>query len=84
MAENKPSQVKMGEFRFGEDVFGLRYVLNDPVKFVAKDVAGSLKYQDAKRAIRIHVDDKYKSTFEHGEKSSHLASDGAAKQGDPL
>ncbi|AAC70347.1 Ld-bro-p [Lymantria dispar multiple nucleopolyhedrovirus] len=81
---NKPSQVKMGEFRFGEDVFRLRYVLNDPVKFVAKDVAGSLKYQDAKRAIRIHVDDKYKSTFEHGEIRSHLASNALAKQGDPL
>jgi prophage antirepressor-like protein len=81
---NKPSQVKMGEFRFGEDVFRLRYVLNDPVKFVAKDVAGSLKYQDAKRAIRIHVDDKYKSTFEHGGQIAPLASDGAAKQGDPL
>jgi prophage antirepressor-like protein len=81
---NKPSQVKMGEFRFGEDVFRLRYVLNDPVKFVAKDVASSLKYVNCKQAVIVNVDGKYKSTFEHESTPYTLASDGAAKQGDPL
>nr|AOW42791.1 baculovirus repeated orf [Lymantria dispar multiple nucleopolyhedrovirus] len=81
---NKPSRVKMGEFRFGEDVFRLRYVLNDPIKFVAKDVAGSLKYVNCKQAVIVNVDGKYKSTFEHESTPYTLASDGAAKQGDPL
>jgi prophage antirepressor-like protein len=81
---NKPSQVKTGEFRFGEDVFRLRYVLNDPVKFVAKDVASSLKYVNCKQAVIVNVDGKYKSTFEHESTPYTLASDGAAKQGDPL
>ncbi|ADD73863.1 BRO-N [Lymantria xylina nucleopolyhedrovirus] len=81
---NKQSQVKMGEFRFGEDVFRLRYVLNDPVKFVAKDVASSLKYVNCKQAVIVNVDGKYKSTFEHESTPYTLASDGAARQGDPL
>ncbi|UOQ18885.1 BRO-F [Olene mendosa nucleopolyhedrovirus] len=80
------SRVKIGQFKFGEDAFTLRYVLDDgrPVKFVAKDVAASLKYQDAKRAIKTHVDDKYKSTFEQGGRFVPPASNALAKQGDPL
>nr|AAF66674.1 bro-a [Spodoptera litura nucleopolyhedrovirus] len=80
------SRVKIGEFKFGEDTFSLRYVLerDQPLKFVAKDVAASLKYQDAKRAIKIHVDDKYRSTFEHGGQIAPLVSNALAKQGDPL
>nr|ANS70999.1 baculovirus repeated ORF l [Lymantria dispar multiple nucleopolyhedrovirus] len=47
------SQVKIGEFRFGEDLFRLRYVLEreHPVRFVAKDIAKSLKYVNCKQAI---------------------------------
>lgn len=50
------SQVKIGEFKFGEETFKLRYVLNDVVKFVAKDIASSLKYVDCKQAVRINSD----------------------------
>nr|QPD01825.1 BRO-B [Lymantria dispar multiple nucleopolyhedrovirus]QPD01999.1 BRO-B [Lymantria dispar multiple nucleopolyhedrovirus] len=80
------SRVKIGQFKFGEDEFTLRYVLerDQSIKFVAKDVAASLKYVDCKQAVRINVDDKYKSTFEQGCVPHTPASDGAAKQGDPL
>nr|AOW42799.1 baculovirus repeated orf [Lymantria dispar multiple nucleopolyhedrovirus] len=80
------SRVKIGRFKFGEDEFTLRYVLerDQSIKFVAKDVAASLKYVDCKQAVRINVDDKYKFTFEQGCVPHTLASDGAAKQGDPL
>ncbi|AAC63767.1 BRO-c [Bombyx mori nucleopolyhedrovirus] len=80
------AQVKIGEFKFGEDTFTLRYVLGDeqPVRFVAKDIASSLKYVNCERAIRVHVDGKYKSTFEHADQIQHHAPDSVAKQGDPL
>uniref|UniRef100_A0A679E2U1 BRO-C n=2 Tax=Bombyx mori nuclear polyhedrosis virus TaxID=271108 RepID=A0A679E2U1_NPVBM len=80
------AQVKIGEFKFGEDTFTLRYVLaaDQPVKFVAKDIAISLKYVNYEKAIRVHVDGKYKSTFEHADQIGHHAPDSVAKQGDPL
>ncbi|AAC70218.1 Ld-bro-b [Lymantria dispar multiple nucleopolyhedrovirus] len=80
------SRVKIGQFKFGEEEFTLRYVLerDQSIKFVAKDVAASLKYVDCKQAVRINVDDKYKFTFEQGCVPHTLASDSVAKQGDPL
>ncbi|BAE72346.1 BRO-c [Hyphantria cunea nucleopolyhedrovirus] len=77
-------QVKIGEFKFGEDTFALRYVLerDQQVKFVAKDVAASLKYQDTKHAVKSHVDDKYKCTFERG--CINISKENSVKQGDPL
>nr|AIS92755.1 baculovirus repeated orf A2 [Bombyx mori nucleopolyhedrovirus] len=80
------AQVKIGEFKFGEDTFTLRYVLaaDQPVKFVAKDIAISLKYVNYEKAICVHVDGKYKSTFEHADQIGHHAPDSVAKQGDPL
>nr|AQT27392.1 BRO-d [Bombyx mori]AQT27393.1 BRO-d [Bombyx mori] len=81
------AQVKIGEFKFGEDTFTLRYVLeqgNQQVKFVAKDIAVSLKYASYEKAIRVHVDGKYKSTFEHAGQIGHYAPNSVAKQGDPL
>lgn len=64
------AQVKIGEFKFGEDTFTLRYVLeqgNQQVKFVAKDIANKLNFKNTKKAIRDHVDDKYKTAYENGE-----------------
>jgi prophage antirepressor-like protein len=80
------SRVKIGQFKFGEDEFTLRYVLerDKSIKFVAKDVAASLKYVDCKQAVRINVDDKYKFTFEQGCVPHTPGSDSVAKQGDPL
>nr|CAC37063.1 Bro-II protein [Bombyx mori nucleopolyhedrovirus] len=82
------AQVKIGEFKFGQDTFTLRYVLeqgNPQVKFVAKDIASSLKYGNCKDAINRHVDDKYKYTYnEHGARIPHHAPDTVVKQGDPL
>ncbi|ADD73851.1 BRO-J [Lymantria xylina nucleopolyhedrovirus] len=81
------SQVKIGQFKFGQDTFTLRYVLGDeqPVKFVAKDVASSLKYGNCNDAVSKHVDKKYKYTYsEHGSQIASLASNALAKQGDPL
>ncbi|AIE47808.1 bro [Peridroma alphabaculovirus] len=58
------TQVKIGLFKFGEEDFELRYVIRDKdVKFVAKDIATVLKYSNAKEAIKVHVDEKYKTTF---------------------
>ncbi|AKN81062.1 Baculovirus repeated orf A [Lonomia obliqua multiple nucleopolyhedrovirus] len=75
------AQVKIGQFKFGENTFKLRYVLenNNIVKFVAKDIAVSLKYENTKKAIIDHVDDKYKGYYfvTHASKS-------LVKQGDPL
>nr|AJR20305.1 bro-c [Lymantria dispar multiple nucleopolyhedrovirus] len=96
------SRVKIGQFKFGEDEFTLRYVLerDQSIKFVARDVAASLKYVNCKQAVIVNVDNKYKSTFEQGrvpytpgsDKSTFEqgstpytpGSDGVAKQGDPL
>ncbi|ABF47446.1 BRO-B [Clanis bilineata nucleopolyhedrovirus] len=61
------SCVKIGNFKFGEDTFRLRYVVErEIVKFVAKDVASNLKHQNTKKAVKDHVDEKYKSTYEMG------------------
>nr|AFB74710.1 BRO-a [Bombyx mori nucleopolyhedrovirus] len=82
------AQVKIGEFKFGEDTFTLRYVLeqgNLQVKFVAKDIADKLNFKNTKKAIRDHVDDKYKTTYsESGELLVPPTSDNVVKQGDPL
>nr|AQT27366.1 BRO-d [Bombyx mori nucleopolyhedrovirus] len=81
------AQVKIGEFKFGEDTFTLRYVLdqgNPQVKFVAKDIASSLKYVNCERAIRVHVDGKYKSTFENADQIGHHSPNSVVKKGDPL
>nr|WRK23003.1 baculovirus repeat orf a [Bombyx mori nucleopolyhedrovirus]WRK23417.1 baculovirus repeat orf a [Bombyx mori nucleopolyhedrovirus]WRK23555.1 baculovirus repeat orf a [Bombyx mori nucleopolyhedrovirus]WRK23969.1 baculovirus repeat orf a [Bombyx mori nucleopolyhedrovirus] len=82
------AQVKIGEFKFGEDTFTLRYVLeqgNQQVKFVAKDIANKLNFKNTKKAIRDHVDDKYKTTYsESGELLVPPTSDNVVKQGDPL
>nr|AIL25160.1 bro-c [Mamestra brassicae multiple nucleopolyhedrovirus] len=60
------SLVKVGLFKFGEEEFELRYVVEDNknVKFVAKDIALMLKYEDTKGAVQKHVDTKYKSTYQ--------------------
>ncbi|ADD73738.1 BRO-B [Lymantria xylina nucleopolyhedrovirus] len=80
------SQVKIGQFKFGEDAFTLRYVLerDQSVKFVAKDVATNLKYGNPANAIAKHVDDKYKSKLEQDTQNGDLASNALARQGDPL
>ncbi|ALR71692.1 baculovirus repeated ORF [Anticarsia gemmatalis multiple nucleopolyhedrovirus] len=80
------AQVKIGQFKFGEDVFTLRYVLNQEniVKFVAKDIADKFKFKNTKKAIKDHVDDKYKSTFEQGERFVTPTSTNLVKRGDPL
>nr|ANS70931.1 baculovirus repeated ORF c [Lymantria dispar multiple nucleopolyhedrovirus] len=80
------SQVKIGEFKFGEDTFTLRYVLekDQQVKFVAKDVANSLKYTVCDKAIRVHVDNKYKSLLEQTIQNGGSASNSVVKRGDPL
>ncbi|ABI13790.1 baculovirus repeated ORF-a [Anticarsia gemmatalis nucleopolyhedrovirus] len=58
------AQVKIGQFKFGEDTFTLRYVLDkDIVKFVAKDIASSLGYEKFSNAVKKYVDIKYKSTY---------------------
>ncbi|AAC70339.1 Ld-bro-n [Lymantria dispar multiple nucleopolyhedrovirus] len=59
------ARVKIGEFKFGEDTFTLRYVLekDQQVKFVARDVAVSLRYERPADAVSKHVDIKYKSTY---------------------
>jgi prophage antirepressor-like protein len=74
------AQVKIGEFKFGEETLKLRYVLdqNNVVKFVAKDISNSLKYQDTKNAVQVHVDAKHKSTFEQESNITRM------KQGHPL
>nr|AQT27382.1 BRO-d [Bombyx mori] len=82
------AQVKIGEFKFGEDTFTLRYVLeqgNPQVKFVAKDVASSLKYGNCKDAVIKHVDKKYKYTYnEYESRFATLTSNSVVKKGDPL
>ncbi|AXS67681.1 bro-a [Cryptophlebia peltastica nucleopolyhedrovirus] len=80
------AQVKIGQFKFGEDLFNLRYVLdqNQQVKFVAKDIANKLNYLDTKKAVKDHVDEKYKCKFEQGGRFVAPASDSVAKRGDPL
>ncbi|AFO10053.1 BRO-C [Bombyx mandarina nucleopolyhedrovirus S2] len=79
------AQVKIGEFKFGEDTFTLRYVLDteQQVKFVAKDIAISLKYASYEKAVRVHVDGKYKSLF-GASQIGHPAPNSVAKHGDPL
>nr|AOW42825.1 baculovirus repeated orf [Lymantria dispar multiple nucleopolyhedrovirus] len=78
------SQVKIGQFRFGEDAFTLRYVLAaEQVKFVAKDIARSLKYGNCNDAVSKHVDKKYKYTY--GEQACiNISKENRVKQGDPL
>ncbi|AOT85518.1 bro-g [Cyclophragma undans nucleopolyhedrovirus] len=80
------AQVKIGQFKFGEDTFNLRYVVDgEIVKFVAKDVANSLKYENTKDSIKKHIDEKYKSTsFEQGSRIATLGQNTMVKQGDPL
>ncbi|ADD73854.1 BRO-K [Lymantria xylina nucleopolyhedrovirus] len=80
------SQVKIGQFKFGEDEFTLRYVLerDRQVKFVAKDVAVSLSYENTTESVRKHVDAKYKTTYEQGEQFTLPASNSVVKRGDPL
>ncbi|AGA16248.1 bro-b protein [Thysanoplusia orichalcea nucleopolyhedrovirus] len=81
------SQVKIGQFKFGQDAFTLRYVLGgeQPVKFVAKDIASSLKYGNCKDAVSKHVDKKYKYTYsEPGARIAPPGSNSVARQGDPL
>ncbi|AGR57124.1 BRO-B [Choristoneura rosaceana nucleopolyhedrovirus] len=81
------TQVKIGQFKFGEDTFTLRYVLerDQQVKFVAKDVAQSLRYEKPSDAVSRHVDVKYKLTYgEQGPQNADLAVNSAVKQGDPL
>ncbi|BAE72377.1 BRO-d [Hyphantria cunea nucleopolyhedrovirus] len=80
------SRVKVNEFKFGEDTFALRYVVDcdHVIRFVAKDVAASLKYVNCKQAVIVNVDDKYKCTFEQRSTPYTLASDSVARQGDPL
>ncbi|QYC92701.1 Baculovirus repeated ORF 1 [Trabala vishnou gigantina nucleopolyhedrovirus] len=83
-----PRVVNIGDFKFGEEVFRLRYVVErDDVKFVAKDIAKALKYENTREAIRISVDEKYKSVFNQGEIQSpptQNACETVAKRGDLL
>ncbi|ACF05373.1 BRO B I [Adoxophyes orana nucleopolyhedrovirus] len=78
--------VKIGEFKFGDDTFTLRYVLeqNQQVKFVAKDVAAALKYVDCDQTVRKIVDSKYKTTYAQTPRDDGAASKSVAKRGDPL
>nr|AFS51988.1 DekiORF111 [Dendrolimus kikuchii nucleopolyhedrovirus] len=79
------SQVKIGQFKFGEDTFNLRYIVDDKeVKFVAKDVASSLKYDNTAESIRKYVNNKYKTTYNQGERITHLGHNALVKQGNPL
>ncbi|AJD09299.1 baculovirus repeated namegeneORF [Condylorrhiza vestigialis mutiple nucleopolyhedrovirus] len=79
------AQVKIGQFKFGEDVFTLRYVLDrNIVKFVAKDIASSLKYNDCNQAVRKVIDKKYKSNYEQTRLGDAPASTSLVKRGDPL
>nr|AFS51922.1 DekiORF44 [Dendrolimus kikuchii nucleopolyhedrovirus] len=79
------AQVKIGQFKFGEDMFNLRYVVDgEVVKFVAKDIASSLKYEDTKKAIKTNVDNKYIYTFDQGGRLTPLGHNALVKQGDPL
>ncbi|AOT85599.1 bro-j [Cyclophragma undans nucleopolyhedrovirus] len=79
------AQVKIGQFKFGDDTFNLRYIVdNEEVKFVAKDVASGLKYQDTKKAIKIHVDDKYIFNFNQGGQNAPPSHNALVKRGDPL
>ncbi|AKR14235.1 baculovirus repeated open reading frame c [Dasychira pudibunda nucleopolyhedrovirus] len=80
------SQVKIGQFKFGEDTFTLRYVLeqNQQVRFVARDVANSLKYADCDQVVRNIVDAKYKITYEQTRRGDGSASSSVVKRGDPL
>ncbi|AAM09198.1 BRO-e [Mamestra configurata nucleopolyhedrovirus A] len=88
-------QLKVGFFKFGEEEFELRYVVDDNknVKFVAKDIALMLKYEDPKGAVQKHVDTKYKTPYQptcqnnievgaakiEGGQNGSLAQNGAAK-----
>nr|AHC69529.1 BRO-B [Lymantria dispar multiple nucleopolyhedrovirus] len=49
------SRVKIGQFKFGEDTFTLRYVLerDQSIKFVARDVAASLKMSIANKRCEL-------------------------------
>ena len=58
--------VKIGFFKFGDEEFELRYIItnNDrQVYFVAKDIATVLKYENTKKAVSDHVDEKYKIIY---------------------
>lgn len=72
------AQVKIGVFKFGEDEFELRYVVDNDMQvlFVGKDIARVLKYNDCKQAIHKHVDEKYKCVFEKmgGQNDAHHVS----------
>nr|AFN09061.1 BRO-E [Bombyx mori nucleopolyhedrovirus] len=78
------TQVKIGKFKFGEDTFTLRYVLGgeQPVRFVARDIANKLKFKNTKKAIRDHVDGKYKCTFEQA--CINISKENHVKHGNPL
>ncbi|QHB21718.1 Bro-b [Artaxa digramma nucleopolyhedrovirus] len=78
--------VKIGQFKFGEETFQLRYVVdeNGTVKFVAKDIAASLKYVNCKQAIKNNVDEKYKSVFDQRAIINTPGSNNPVKQGDRL
>jgi prophage antirepressor-like protein len=78
--------VQIGKFKFGEELFKLRYIVenNNVVKFVAKDIAECLKYTNTKDAINKHVDEKYKYVYEQGSQNATLGSESLVKQGDPL
>nr|AMO27844.1 BRO-P [Lymantria dispar multiple nucleopolyhedrovirus]QDE15010.1 bro-p [Lymantria dispar multiple nucleopolyhedrovirus] len=80
------ARVKIGEFKFGEDTFTLRYVLegDQQVKFVAKDVAVSLRYERPADAVSKHVDIKYKSTYAELGRREDSASNSVVKKGHPL
>ncbi|AXU41670.1 BRO-A [Spodoptera eridania nucleopolyhedrovirus] len=60
------SIVKVGFFSFGGEEFELRYIINNhdmQVYFVAKDIATLLKYENTKKAVTDHVDEKYKMVY---------------------
>ncbi|QVU21319.1 bro-a [Troides aeacus nucleopolyhedrovirus] len=80
------ARVNIGQFKFGEDVFNLRYVLerDQQVRFVAKDIADKLNFKNTKKAINDHVDAKYKTTYKQGEQFVTPASNSVVKRGDPL
>ncbi|QEI03449.1 BRO-A [Spodoptera cosmioides nucleopolyhedrovirus] len=62
----KMAIVKVGLFIFGDEEFELRYLVNNidnQVYFVAKDIATVLKYENTKKAVADHVDDKYKIVY---------------------
>ncbi|AUV65346.1 BRO-F [Alphabaculovirus myunipunctae] len=79
--------LKIGLFRFGDQEFELRYIVDgdkNNVMFVGCDIAAVLKYEDRDKAIRKHVDEKYRAMFEQPRRFGGVGCRQVVRQGDPL